>query len=162
VKTLIPAVVVLAMATGAARVASDDVALVPPPKDPHKVNFTGSWQYRTTNHHVTGTCPVGTPTHGTLEIGNRGGAVTLTFKSGIVCKPESLCHYTGAINGDDVVLSSHAVVDNEGGSATNAIRLSIYSATRASGEVSSRYVHPQGFECHWTYRIELSRDQTGH
>lgn len=136
-----------------------DITPVPLPKKPNAINFVGSWRYHTSNHHVTGTCPLSAPTGGTLVIRRSGSTITLVFKSGTVCKPESLCHYTGAVKGDNLVFSNHAVVDNEGGNVTNAIRLSVYSATHAAGEVSSRYVHPQGFECHWTHNISLSRDK---
>lgn len=42
---------------------------------------------------------------------------------------------------------------------TNAINLFFYSKARAGGNVSSRYLHPNGFECVWEYNLELTRPE---
>lgn len=129
----------------------------PLPVPAEKIDFAGSWNYATSHHRVSGVCPNGAPMSGTLEITRNGAAVGLMVTSGAVCDPPSMCLYDGAIEDGQLILSNTAVVDEEGGSASNALRLFFTSPTAGSGEAASGYVHPKGFECQWSHRIALWR-----
>ncbi|MEZ5666477.1 MAG: hypothetical protein R3F55_03395 [Alphaproteobacteria bacterium] len=136
---------------------ADDVAPVAIPVDPATIDIAGQWTYATSNHAVSGMCPLGTPMAGTLSIAVVDGAITVVVDSGATCSPASMCVYEGRIEQGAVVVSNTAVVDDEGGSASNAMQLFFTSPTAGAGRVASGYVHPEGFECQWTHDIALSR-----
>ncbi len=135
----------------------DDIKPVPLPIPPQKINLTGTWKYTSSGQKVTGKCPPGKSQSGTMKIVQNGKQVSLSYTSGAVCKPASVCHYTGALDGNNLTATNHAVVDDEGGEVVNALGLVIMSNKSANGTSSSRYTHPKGFECHWESKIALSR-----
>ncbi len=137
----------------------DDIPLVRLPIDPSTIDISGDWSYSTSDHQVSGKCPAGTPMTGILAIAEKENAIDVVVRSGAVCRPASMCSYTGEIKGVDVVVSNIDTVDDEGGSATNAMRLYFFSDTSGGGQVSSRYIHPGGFECAWSHYIELNRSK---
>lgn len=143
----------------AAALAESDIPLVPLPLEAENVEFTGTWNYSTSNHQVAGDCPNGTPMSGTLAITQSGGEIGVMFTSGAVCNPASMCMFSGAIKDGQLVVSNTAIVDDEGGSASNALRLFFYSASEGGGESASGYVHPKGFECQWKNMIDLWRSE---
>lgn len=135
--------VCLAAAAGAAGAATFDL--------------TGTWSYSTTGNWVKGPCPKGTDSSGKLQINQSGDSFTLTIVSGMVCKPASLCAYSGTVAGATYTAKNSAVVDSEGGKASNTITFTASSPHAASGSDSSTYVHPQGMSCSWGFNITLSR-----
>lgn len=103
-------------------------------------------------------CPPGPPVSGTATISAGGaGGYTLVFVSGRGCSPASMCTFTGTLSGKNLLVSNADTVDNEGGSASNALNLTVYNDGFISGNGSSSYTHPEGFECHWSHGITLSR-----
>ena len=132
---------------------------VPLPIDAATIDFTGIWSFTSANHTVSGTCPNGSPMVGTLSLAQQDGAVSLHLLSGAKCDPASMCSYTGEIKVGNVVVSNNDIVDDENGEVTNAINLFFYSADKAGGNVSSRYLHPKGFECNWEFNLELTRSK---
>ena len=138
---------------------ADETPLLPVPVDPEKVDFTGTWNYSTANHTVSGRCPNGTPMAGTLFISHTGGEAGVMVQSGAVCNPASMCMYSGGILEGALVVSNTDTVDEEGGSASNAMQLFFGSASEGWGGVSSSYVHPKGFECQWRHDIRLWRSE---
>lgn len=140
-------------------VAQDDIEPTPIPLDPSTVDFAGTWQYSTANHTVSGACPNGSAMDGTLAITRNGAEVELMITSGAVCDPASMCIYSGGIDDEYLLVSNTDTVDDEGGSATNALRLHFYSAAEGRGVSSSRYVHPSGFECQWSHDILIWRSE---
>ncbi len=141
--------------------AQDDIPLVPltPPTNPALINIVGTWNYTASASSVTGACPPGPAASGTVTISGGAGAYTLVFVSGRVCSPASMCTFTGALSGNTLSVSNADTVDDEGGSASNALSLTVYSNGLITGNGSSSYIHPEGFECHWSYTITLSRDK---
>jgi len=144
---------------GSAAFPQEDIPLVPiPPKiDMSKIDITGAWNYTASGSSVTGMCPPGPPNSGIVTITGGGGSYTLVFTSGRTCSPASMCTFTGTLSGNQLLFSNSDTVDDEAGSATNALALAVHSNNRIAGEGSSRYVHPDGFECSWSYTIELTR-----
>lgn len=130
---------------------------VPISVDAATIDFSGIWAFRSANHTVSGFCPNGTPMVGTLSISQQDGAIALQLLTGATCDPASMCSYTGEIIEGNVVLSNNDVVDDENGEVTNAVNLFFFSEASAGGNVSSRYLHPEGFECVWKYNLELTR-----
>jgi hypothetical protein len=139
--------------------ARDDVPLVPlePPIDPALINIVGIWNYTSSDSSVTGVCPPGPAASGTVTISGGVGGYTVVFVSGRACSPASMCTFTGTLTGNTLLVSNADTVDDEGGSASDALNLTVYSNTFISGGGSSSYIHPEGFECHWSYSINLSR-----
>jgi len=138
--------------------AEDNIEPSPTPTDdPSNVAFSGVWSYTVTPLSVVGMCPPGIPGSGELSITVAGDVVTLTFLSGRTCSPPSMCTFTGHIEGGQIIVSNTAIVDDEGGSATNAIALSLSSDSNGWGSSSSRYLHPEGFECVWEESITITR-----
>ena len=74
-----------------------------------------------------------------------------------MCSPASLCTFNGILSGNELVFVNEAKVDDEGGEVTNAIRLTVLTNELANVNASSRYLHPDGMECQWTYGITLNR-----
>lgn len=120
-------------------------------------DLSGTWSYTTSNNWVTGVCPKGQDSSGTLQITQSGDSFTLQLLSGMVCDPASLCSYSGTIAGAVYTATNSAVVDTEGGKATNTITFTATSSAAATGADSSSYVHPGGMTCTWGFDIALSR-----
>lgn len=138
--------------------AQDDIPLVPIGVPADKFDFTGTWNYSTSNHRVSGQCPNGKPMSGTMEITYSNAAVGLMISSGATCDPATMCMFDGSIHQDgQLVVSNADTVDDEGGSAANAMRLFFLSEELGSGFVASGYVHPGGFECQWSHYVEIWR-----
>lgn len=127
------------------------------PINPKLINISGTWNYEASMPSVKGMCPAGGPASGTCSLTKGGSGYTLVFLSGRVCKPASMCTFKGTLSGNELVLSNTDTVDKEGGSVTNALRLTVYTNGHLSGEGSSRYVHPEGFECQWSHGLTLTR-----
>ncbi|MDD4357487.1 MAG: hypothetical protein PHN98_09570 [Smithellaceae bacterium] len=138
-----------------------DIPTVPlvKPINPKLIKVSGKWNYNTTMPTVRGICPAGSAASGTLTIRKSSGdrPYILTFQSGRVCNPASLCTFHGKLSGNELVFVNEARVDDEGGEVTNAFRLTVLTNGLATGEASSRYLHPEGMECHWNYGITLER-----
>ena len=139
--------------------AQEDIPIVPlvPPIDPQLINIVETWNYTTSGSTVTGPCPPGPAGSGTITISGGAGGYTLVFVSGRVCSPASMCTFSGTLSGNTLLVSNADTVDDEGGSATDALALTVYTNGHISGDGSSRYVHPEGFECHWSYAVTLTR-----
>lgn len=119
-------------------------------------DLSGTWSFSTSGNWVTGVCPKGADSTGTLQIAQTGDSFTMKILTGMVCSPASMCSYTGTIVGAAYTATNSAVVDNEGGKATNTITFAASSATAATGADSSTYVHPKT-TCTWGFNIVLSR-----
>jgi len=156
---LIAAVMFIAapFATVSAAGSGDDIKPVPIPIPANKIDLSGTWNYSSSAQKVTGKCPAGAPPSGTATIAQKGKAVTLKYTSGAVCVPPAVCSYTGSLDGNELTLNNHAVVDDEGGNVTNALGLVVGSNESINGMSSSRYVHPGGMECHWESKVSFSR-----
>ena len=144
---------------GTISVAQDDIPIVPlvPPIDPALINIVGTWGYTTSGSSVTGVCPPGPAASGTVTISGGAGGYTVVFVSGRICSPASMCTFTGTLAGNTLLVSNADTVDDEGGSASDALNLTVYNNGFISGNGSSSYIHPEGFECHWSYTITLTR-----
>ncbi|MBW1808927.1 MAG: hypothetical protein JRJ87_12105 [Deltaproteobacteria bacterium] len=105
--------------------------------------LSGTWNFSNFNHSVTGGCPNGSDATGSLVINQTGDSFTLEFISGMTCSPPSMCLFSGTVSGAEYTGSNTAVVDNEGGVATNTFVLTASSAIEAAGHTVSTYVHPQ-------------------
>lgn len=136
------AVVALLLAAGPASAATYDL--------------TGTWNFTTSGNFVTGGCPLGMDSVGTLQITQSGDSFTMKILTGMVCNPAVMCSYTGTIAGAVYTATNSAVVDSEGGKATNTVTFTASSATAATGADSSTYVHPK-MTCTWGFNIVLSR-----
>lgn len=149
------AVAAVVLVTGAAmgqEAADIPIAPIVPGLDkdilvnPADFDISGVWEYSSD-----------IPTAGILEITAMNGAVALELVSGAVCEPETMCSFDGAIQDKALVVSNSAIVDDEGGSATNALAIYFLSETDAMGSGSSRYVHPTGYEKQWSYTLNMHR-----
>jgi hypothetical protein len=127
------------------------------PIDPKLINITGNWNYAASASTVTGMCPPGGPASGTCTISTSGDMYTLKILSGRICKPSSMCIFTGQLSGNTLVLSNTDIVDSEKGTVTNALGLLVVSNEFIDGRSSSRYIHPQGHECQWSNTMTLDR-----
>lgn len=141
--------------------SQSDIPLVPlvKPINPKLIKISGTWNYNATMPSVQGMCPPGGPASGTLTINKGSGArpYILVFQSGRVCNPASLCTFHGTLTGNELVFVNEAKADDEGGEVTNAFRLTVLTNDVATGNASSRYIHPDGMECQWSYSITLRR-----
>ncbi len=140
-----------------ARAQENPTAQLTKPIDPKLINITGTWNYTASASVVTGVCPPGGPASGTCTITKSGDTYTLKILSGRVCKPASMCTFTGQLSGNVLTLSNTDTVDSERGTATNALGLLVVSNEFIDGRSSSRYVHPQGYECQWSNTMTLDR-----
>lgn len=131
--------------------AAQDIPTVPltKPINPKLINITGTWKYEMISSG-------GPPAAGTCSITGGKGGYTLVLQSGAVCKPKSMCTFTGQLTGNTLILSNSDKVDDEGGSVTNAMNLTVHSNELITGNGSSRYVHPDG-ERHWTETMTMTR-----
>lgn len=138
--------------------AQEGIPVVPIPEivSPDRVELAGVWNYASYDHAASGPCPAGPEMAGELTIGGTQEALTLIVLSGAVCDPEAVCVYDGRREGDALMFSSTALLD-EGASATSAMRIVFLSPTSAQASVVSRYVHPEGTECEWTHSLSLTR-----
>ncbi len=118
---------------------------------------TGTWQVTRSNSKTMGPCPMGGNGGGELEIEKAAGGFTLTYGDGMTCRPAEVCRLTGSETGGTYTFTTTVPVDDEGGKVTNAAEIEFTSATAATGTGSSKYVHPEGFSCTWTFDIALSR-----
>lgn len=118
---------------------------------------TGLWKVVRSNSKTAGPCPMGGDGSGQLTIERAGDGLALTYGEGMSCRPAEVCRLTGSKNGKTYNFTTTVPVDNEGGKVTNAAELEFESADAATGSGSSRYVHPEGFSCTWTFDITLSR-----
>lgn len=139
--------------------AAQDVPIVPlaPPISPKLINITGTWNYTLSQPTVAGMCPAGTALSGSCSIAGGGGVYTLVYLTGSVCRPTSMCTFSGTLAGNNLSLSNSDIVDNEGGRTTNELKLTVYNKGYATGDGGSRYVHPSGFTCQWSYYVTLTR-----
>ncbi len=159
-KTVISLIILFTLViAGSVSMAQEDMPLVPltPPIDPSLINIVGTWNYSTSASTVSGMCPPGPASSGTITITGGGGNYTLVFASGRECRPVSMCTFTGTLSGNNLLLSNADTVDDEGGSASNALNLTVYNNGLITGSGSSSYIHPEGFECHWDYTINMTR-----
>src|SRR4030042_399332 len=124
--------------------AQDDMPPVPltPPINPALSSIAGTWSYTASGSSVTGMCPPGPPGSGTVTISGGAGAYTVVFISGRVCSPASMCTFTGTLAGNNLLVSNADTVDDEGGSAGNALTLTVYNNGLISGSGRSRYIPP--------------------
>jgi hypothetical protein len=118
---------------------------------------TGAWQVTRSNSKTMGPCPMGGNGGGKLEIEKAAGGFTLTYGEGMTCRPAEVCRLTGSESEGTYSFTTTVPVDDEGGTVTNAARIEFSSATAATGTGSSKYVHPEGFSCTWTFDLALSR-----
>ena len=161
IKAAVFSIMLAVVLSGSSVFSQDDIPLVPlvKPINPKLIKISGTWNYNATMPTVQGMCPPGGPASGTLTISKGSGVrpYILVFQSGRVCNPASLCTFNGTLSGNELVFVNEAKVDDEGGEVTNAIRLTVLTNELANGNASSRYVHPDGMECQWSYGITLRR-----
>ncbi len=157
--TLILATVTAVVGYSASAAAQGDIAPVPIPLDPATIDITGTWNYSTANHKVSGDCPNGSPMNGTLAITREGAEAGLMIMSGATCDPASMCMFGGGLTGEYLLVSNTDTVDEEGGTATNAIQMFFSSPAQGSGSASSSYVHPEGFQCQWSHDVLIWRSE---
>jgi hypothetical protein len=120
-------------------------------------DLNGLWYFSTSGHTSSGVCPPGKPGIGKLTISQSGSAIDLKLISGAVCKPASVCSYSGSVSGGRVSVANSASVDDEGGRVSNRLELSIVSDERMQGSSSSQYTHPEGPGCSWSSEMEAER-----
>jgi hypothetical protein len=94
---------------------------------------------------------------GELKIEKAGDGFTLTYGDGMICRPAEVCRLNGSATGGTYSFTTTVPVDDEGGKVTNEAQIEFRSATAATGTGSSKYVHPEGFSCTWTFDIALSK-----
>jgi hypothetical protein len=158
-RTLLCIVIVTCLLMVCYAASAQEIPTVPLTKliDPKLINITGTWNYTASASVVTGVCPPGGPASGTCTIIKSGDTYTLKILSGRVCKPASMCTFTGQLSGNSLSLSNTDTVDSERGTATNALGLLVVSNEFIDGRSSSRYVHPQGYEYQWCNTMTLDR-----
>lgn len=118
---------------------------------------TGTWKATRSNSKTLGPCPMGGNGSGDLVIEKAAEGLTLTYGQGMTCRPAEVCRLTGSKNEGTYTFTTTVPVDDEGGKVTNTAEIEFMSETVASGRGSSKYVHPEGFSCTWTFDIALSR-----
>jgi hypothetical protein len=127
------------------------------PGAPGEVDPIGTWNVVRSASHSAGPCPMGGNGKGQLTIARADGVLTLTYGKGMTCRPAAVCKLTGSVAKGVYTFTTTVPVDNEGGKVTNSAELKFASGTTASGKGSSRYVHPSGITCTWTFTLALSR-----
>jgi hypothetical protein len=118
---------------------------------------TGVWKAKRSNSKSAGPCPMGGDGSGELTIEKAAGGLTLTYGEGMTCRPAEVCRLTGSQAGRIFTFATTVRVDGEGGEVTNSAELEFTSAAAGTGRGSSKYSHPEGFSCTWTFDITLSR-----
>lgn len=154
------AILLTASVSGGWAQSGDDIPLQPLPVPADQVDYTGSWNYSTFDHTVSGVCPAGGPMSGTLVITQEDALAQVLLESGAVCDPAFSCVFTGVVEDGDLVVGSSGIVDEEGGTVTNELRLYFFSETSGAGDATSVYNHPGGMTCIWSHRLMLSRAGT--
>jgi hypothetical protein len=142
------------------------VSLIPPTIPFKDIDLNGTWNYKISKPTVSGRCPAGSAMAGTAIITQQGSDVTLKYTSGAKCRPAAVCSYAGALEDPPgegrsaiLVVSNAVDVDDEGGTVSSAIRLTVYTNELAAGEGTNEYVHPEGFQCRWSMDVRLTREQ---
>ncbi|MGD8897007.1 MAG: hypothetical protein PVJ73_13300 [Acidobacteriota bacterium] len=120
-------------------------------------DVTGDWSYEVSDSWSKGPCPMGKGGSGKITMTQDGDKVTLVFVSGRKCSPASMCTFEGTRNGDELLLSNAAKVDDEGGEAKNEISLTFEGEDAARGTSESSYTHPGGMQCRWGSKLTLAR-----
>lgn len=118
---------------------------------------TGVWQVTRSGSKTVGPCPMGGDGGGELRIEESEGGLTLTYGAGMTCRPAEVCRLAGSATGGTYTFTTTVPVDDEGGKVTNRAELEFASTTAATGSGSSKYVHPSGFSCTWTFGLTLRR-----
>jgi hypothetical protein len=118
---------------------------------------TGVWQVTRSDSKTVGPCPMGGDGGGELRIEESEGGLTLTYGEGMTCRPAEVCRLTGSATGGTYTFTTTVPVDDEGGKVTNRAEFEFASARAAAGSGSSKYVHPSGFSCTWTFELALRR-----
>lgn len=118
---------------------------------------TGVWKVTRSDSKTAGPCPMGGNGSGELKIEEAEGGLTLTYGEGMTCRPAEVCRLTSSETEGTYTFTTTVPVDDEGGKVTNTAVLDFTSATAAAGTGTSKYVHPEGFSCTWTFDIALSR-----
>jgi len=162
-QTVIAALVLSAAFATPVLAQEEDIPLVPIPIPFDMLDLNGTWNYTTSQPTVSGACPAGSAVAGTAAIGQQGTGVTFQYTSGARCQPAGVCSYTGTIDEEDnqFVVANSVVVDDEGGTVSSAIRLTVFNNGLAKGEGTNHYVHPEGFECRWNMDVTLTREVEG-
>jgi hypothetical protein len=117
----------------------------------------GTWQVVRSNSKSAGPCPMGSNGKGELTITRVGDALTLTYGKGMTCRPPEVCKLAGSVAKGTYTFTTTVPVDREGGKVTNSAEIRFASAAAGSGKGSSKYVHPSGMRCTWTFDLALSR-----
>jgi hypothetical protein len=120
-------------------------------------DMSGTWTLSISNTKVTGMCPVGPNATGTCTITQSSGKFTLILGEGFECRPESMCEFSGDVNGSTYTCETTDLVDNEGGVVTRIFEFTFTSPTTATGKGTQKYTHPEGFECIWEHDITISK-----
>ncbi len=138
----------------------DDMDLLPIPIPFENLDLNGTWNFTTSKPTVSGGCPAGTAVAGTAAITQQETEVTLKYTSGARCRPAAVCSYTGTLDKErnQFVVANSVTVDDEGGTVSSAIRLTVFNNELALGEGTNHYVHPGGFECRWNMNVTLTRE----
>jgi hypothetical protein len=118
---------------------------------------TGVWKVTRSNSKAAGPCPMGGNGSGELKIEEADWGFTLTYGEGMTCRPAEVCRLASSETEGTYTFTTTVPVDDEGGKVTNTAVLEFTSAAAAAGSGSSKYVHPEGFSCTWTFDIALSR-----
>jgi hypothetical protein len=122
-----------------------------------ETDLSGEWSYTTSNQKVKGSCPKGSDSQGKLKLTRSGGGYQLRFLSGRGCRPVEMCTFKGSLDGKELSLNNGGQVDEEGGTASNTLTLTVDSPKKLTGEGTSRYAHPGGMVCNWTYDVVVQR-----
>ena len=139
----------------------DPVPLVDPALIPFEnLDLNGTWFFSTSKPTVSGGCPAGSGIDGKAAITQQETEVTLKYTSGALCRPAAVCSYTGTLEKEknQFVVANSVTVDDEGGTVSSAIVLTVFNNELARGKGTNHYVHPGGFECRWNMSVVLSRE----
>ena len=121
-------------------------------------DLSGTWNYVTSENWVSGLCQAGANASGTLTITQEDSTATMVINSGMVCDPASMCSYNGTVKENVYTFTNSAIVDDEGGEASNTIVLTAVSANAAAGNDISSYVL-NDFSCSWGFNISMTRQE---
>ena len=124
---------------------------------PADVDPTGSWNVVRGASKRVGPCPAGSNGKGELTITRVSGVPTLTYGKGMRCRPGPVCILPGSVSKGLYTFTTTVAVDNEGGKVTNSAEIRFTSSKAGRGKGSSKYVHPSGISCTWTFDLTLSR-----
>ncbi|MGC9418223.1 MAG: hypothetical protein ACP5EN_04545 [Rhodovulum sp.] len=133
-------------------------------EDPATLSISGAWIYSTSNHTLLACdfpASPGEPMSGHMEIAEHDGGVTVTLVTGGRCDPASMCIFEGGIAGNILAVANSGTVDGEGGVAANGWAVIFTGTASGTGSGTSSYVHPKGYRCAWSYRVDLRRPAEG-